>query len=206
VQVKDESVVVCGVTSNLVTFMQVATPPTTTAPPGGVPTGHYLMQVNLPLDASEVQELVADLTQGRELSVDQAGHISELSDGIPFFVEELAAHEGRGLPSSLNGLMQHRLDNLPQAAQDLLAAVATSGTLVDVADLGAVLDASDDEIGDALDECVSRGLLDVAADGDFIGFRHALLAEAVLASLLPQVRRSWHRRQMAAIDKRGVIR
>jgi DNA-binding NarL/FixJ family response regulator len=153
-----------------------------------------------PLDASEVQELVADLTQGRELSVDQAGHISELSDGIPFFVEELAAHEGRGLPSSLNGLMQHRLDHLPETAQDLLASVATSGTLVPFADLGAVLDASDDEIGAALDECVSRGLLDIA-DGDLIGFRHALLAEAVLASLLPQVRRSWHRRWALWLDE-----
>ena len=158
-----------------------------------------------PLDASEVQELVADLTQGRELSVDQAGHISELSDGIPFFVEELAAHEGRGLPSSLHGLMQHRLDDLPQTAQDLLAAVATSGTLVDFADLGAVLAMSDNEIGDALDECVSRGLLDVA-DGEHIGFRHALLAEAVLSSLLPQVRRSWHRRWAVWLDEVAIRR
>ena len=66
IQTKDEPIVVCGVTSDLVTYMQVTTPPTTTPPPGGVPTGHYLAQVNLTLDATHALGIngnLADLSQ-----------------------------------------------------------------------------------------------------------------------------------------------
>ena len=60
-QTNDEQVVVCGVTGDLVTFVQVGTT-TTTTQPGGVVPERYLAQVHLTLDAQHALGLDANLS------------------------------------------------------------------------------------------------------------------------------------------------
>ena len=64
-QTNDEQVVVCGVTANLVTFVQMGAP-TTSTQPAGVVAEHYLAQVHLTLDAQHalgIDANVADVSQ-----------------------------------------------------------------------------------------------------------------------------------------------
>jgi hypothetical protein len=64
-QTNDEQVVVCGVTGELVTFVQMAAP-TTSTQPAGIVAEHYLAQVHLTLDAQHalgIDANVADMSQ-----------------------------------------------------------------------------------------------------------------------------------------------
>ena len=55
-----QQIVVCGVTGHLDTYVQAAAPPSTPKP-GGVVAEHYLLQVNLALDAQHALGLDANL-------------------------------------------------------------------------------------------------------------------------------------------------
>jgi hypothetical protein len=66
-QSNDQQVVVCGVTGDLVTFTQVTTPASSTPLPGGVPSGHYLVQVHLTLDPQHALGIDANLAGPAQL-------------------------------------------------------------------------------------------------------------------------------------------
>jgi Bacterial SH3 domain len=66
-QSSDQQVVVCGVTSDLLTFVQESTPSTSTPEPGGVVAGRYLAQVHLTLDAQHALGIDANLGDTSQL-------------------------------------------------------------------------------------------------------------------------------------------
>jgi DNA-binding CsgD family transcriptional regulator len=162
-----------------------------------------------PLSPREVAAQVAGLMGGTP----PAGLAEELyarGEGNPFFTEQLAADalarpegSGPGLPQRLADLLAARASGCGREAGAALAALAVAGLpltedqLRDVAGLGAgELRAGLRELAD------SRLLAETAADGAYRA-RHALLAEAVTAGLLPGERRVLHERTAQMLESAG---
>ncbi|MEY9966316.1 DNA-binding CsgD family transcriptional regulator/tetratricopeptide (TPR) repeat protein [Streptacidiphilus sp. MAP12-16] len=111
------------------------------------------------------------------------------SEGIPFFVEELAAsyQEGcsTGLTDSLRDLLLVRVEALPEPVQPILRTIAQGGSAVEYGLLRAVLELPEDELIAALRLAVDANILRPTQAGDGYRFRHALVREAVADDLLP---------------------
>ncbi|MGI9022892.1 MAG: helix-turn-helix transcriptional regulator [Acidimicrobiales bacterium] len=118
------------------------------------------------------------------------------SEGNAFFAEELlaASVDGspRGLPQSLRQILLARVDGLSQVAQGVLRRVAAGGPRVAYRVLAATVSMNDDELCDALRECVDRHALVGQREGEAYQFRHALLREVVYGELLPGERTRFH--------------
>jgi len=117
------------------------------------------------------------------------------SEGNPFFAEELlaAAVEGDAdLPHVLRELLGQRVAQLDRQTQDVLRVAAAAGRDVPYRLLAAAADLPEAELRRALRRAVDHGVLagDQAAGG--FRFRHALLAEAIYATLLPGEREELH--------------
>ena len=111
------------------------------------------------------------------------------SEGIPFFVEELAASHldgcSTGLTDSLRDLLMVRVEALPEPVQPVLRALAQGGSAVEYGLLRAVLEQGEDELFAALRTAVDANILRPTSAGDGYRFRHALVREAVADDLLP---------------------
>jgi DNA-binding CsgD family transcriptional regulator len=117
------------------------------------------------------------------------------SEGNPFFAEELlaAAQGGVDLPQVLRELLLQRVAQLDGQTQDVLR-VAAAGREMPYRLLAAVAGLPEAGLRQVLRRAVDHGVLvgDQAA-GTF-RFRHALLAEAIYATLLPGEREELHAR------------
>ena len=156
----------------------------------------------LPLDrlnADEVrQQLVALLGTGS--SPELMSRIQQLSDGLPFVVEELAASAGRPELATASGVASGRLAGLTAEARRLVDAAAVGDGHLRISLVERVLDAMPDELDAALDEAVHTGVLVSDASSDHLGFRHALLRDAADRAMGPGARRSWHRRWAEVLE------
>jgi len=109
--------------------------------------------------------------------------IFQRSDGIPFFVEELANTDCCDLPAGLRNVLIIRFEALSPDAQDTVRLVAVAGNRAEHVHIAAVSDLGRVEFDSAVREAVDGQLL--VADNTGYRFRHALLREAVLDDLLP---------------------
>ena len=119
------------------------------------------------------------------------------SEGNPFFAEELLAAAGDGngeLPGGLRDLLLERVSRLDRPTQSLLRLAAAAGRDVGYPLLRATVAVSEQDLRESLRRAVEHGVL-VAdpATGSF-RFRHALLAEAIYATILPGEREELHGR------------
>ena len=126
------------------------------------------------------------------------------SDGNPLFVEELlAAGDSAGaptsaapddraaIPTSLVDVLLGRVDAMPPDVELVVHAVAVAGTPVEEALLERALGVPAAELRGSLRAPIDAGLLRVDEAGR-VGPRHALLGEAIEASLLAGERRDLH--------------
>ncbi|MFE6304758.1 ATP-binding protein [Nocardiopsis sp. NPDC057823] len=146
-----------------------------------------------PLTRAEVEEHVRALT-GRSPAPAELDDLYRRSDGIPLYVEALAAspHRPGGVPDAFRDLLLAPVDRLDDAALSVLrlsAVGAVSGTVSHEA-LRHASDLGDRDLEIALHTLIDARLLHV--DGDGYRFRHALLREAVHESLLPGTRTRLH--------------
>lgn len=119
--------------------------------------------------------------------------VHDRSEGNPFFAEELVALGSSGdLPSSVRQLLAARLEALPAATQQALRAAAAVGRQLPAELLDRVADVREARLDDTLRPAVAAHVL--LADGRSYAFRHALLHETVLATLLPGETTRLHRR------------
>lgn len=178
-------------------------------------------QVSLvPLDAAGTRALTAAILGVESVSAEFAGYLWERTGGLPLAIEEVLAlvrargllvQQGRGwarrtldeldVPRRIRDPALQRVAGLPEPARRAVEAAAllrVPGPLpVLLATAGL---AGGPDVTAALERAIGSGLL--AEDGELIGFRHVLAAEAVYQSLSGPRRRELHGRAAAAL--RGV--
>ncbi|MCI0156185.1 AAA family ATPase [Leifsonia shinshuensis] len=153
------------------------------------------------LGRDQVEALIARLL-GCEPDAATVDRVYGMSEGVPFFVEELIGIDGlatgEDLPETLRELLLARFEKLSEPTQQLLRLVSAGGVCVDHELLSAVFDGTADELDAAAREAVVANVL--AADTTEYTFRHALVREAIHADLLPGERSRYHRRFAEALE------
>ena len=129
------------------------------------------------------------------------------AEGNPFFAEELLAAAGDPsgeLPRGLSELLLQRVARLDRRTQGLLRAAAAAGRDVAYPLLRAVTALPERDVRESLRRAVEHGVL-VAdqATGSF-RFRHALLAEAIYATILPGEREELHAKLAEELARSGA--
>jgi DNA-binding NarL/FixJ family response regulator len=145
----------------------------------------------------------AEQILGRTPDIDTVDRVYTLSEGVPFFVEELVGidHLGTGedLPETLRELLLARYERLSEPTQRMLRLISAGGVSVDHWLLEAVFEGSADELDAAAREAVVANVL--STDTTDYSFRHALAREAIHADLLPGERTRFHTRYAVALEK-----
>ncbi len=120
--------------------------------------------------------------------------VARRAEGNAFFAEELAAAAGPGGvdPGDLTRLLLSRVDELDDDAQAVVRVAAVIGRRVPHALLERVAGVDPATLRRALRSAVEHHVLEPWAEHGY-AFRHALLAEAVSADLLPTERLQLHR-------------
>ena len=154
------------------------------------------------LDREEMAELIGSIV-GHRPDWALLDAVLARSEGNPFFAEELtAARHSPTLSAELQGVIMTRVDGLSGDTRLLIQVAATAGATADHELLAAVGLLEPEALDGALAEAVDRQVLVVEPDGSGYRFRHALLREAVDASLLPGERSRLHRALATALTER----
>ena len=148
-----------------------------------------LLTIDLaPLGLDDARRLAAGLV---EASSRFATQCIERAEGNPLFLEQLLRSgreaDAAGVPATIQSLVLERMDRLAAPARAALQAAAVIGKRFSLRDLCGV--AARDEL--RCDELVAADL--VRPDGSDFRFAHALIQEAVYASMLKSRRRELHR-------------
>src|SRR5215475_1164006 len=144
---------------------------------------------------AELAEQLAALL-GADPPTRVADDIYVRSEGNPFFAEELLrageGHRPGALPSSLQEVLLTRVVRLGRGTQQLLGVAAAAGPGATQPLLAMVAGMDEAALLDGLREAVDQQLLLSEPGGEGYVFRHALVAEAVYAELLPGERVHLH--------------
>ncbi|CAL9572843.1 hypothetical protein SUDANB121_04903 [Nocardiopsis dassonvillei] len=152
-----------------------------------------------PFDREEVAAQAAALRDGERPGPRALDLLCERSGGNPLFVEALVSSPDDTLPDTSRDVLLRAVDRLPDTDRAVLGLAALAGVRVPHALLAAVAaDLSEDELDGVLRRAVDARVLRV--EGEYYGFRHALLAEAVREDLLPGQRVRGHRRYVSALE------
>jgi len=168
-----------------------------------VELGRHARVTNLHLGGLGQDELTAlvGAILGHQPDWALADAVWNRSQGNPFFAEELtAAGPSPTLPPELERVIMARVAALSPKTQQVLRLAAVAGTTAEHRLLAAVAEGFDaDALDAALAEAVDRQLLVVDDDRSGYRFRHALVREALAASLLPGERARLHRQVASAL-------
>jgi DNA-binding CsgD family transcriptional regulator/tetratricopeptide (TPR) repeat protein len=159
-----------------------------------------------PLDDDELTALLAARADG-PLPAALRDAIVARSEGNPFFAEELLAAAGGPsgeLPRSLRDLLLQRVARLDRPTQNLLRLAAAAGRDVGYPLVCAVADASEQDVRESLRRAVEHGVLVADQTTGSFRFRHALLAEAIYATILPGEREELHARLAEELNRSGA--
>src|SRR2546426_4451156 len=194
---------------------------------------HFLAQLDRERLAQEI--LLARLTQDeveamlqaifslpslpRSTRVELADPLYTLTEGNPFFVEEILKSlmasgeifyangtfqriELRELhiPRSVQDAVQQRTDQLSESARRVVILAAVAGRRFDFALLQALTKHDEDHLLQLFKELMAAQLV-VEESAEQFAFRHALTQQAVYADLLVRERRALHRRVAETIER-----
>jgi DNA-binding CsgD family transcriptional regulator len=148
------------------------------------------------LSAGQVAEQLEEIL-GTMPPPGMARRIFKLSQGNPFFTEELAAAGDAALPPTLRDLLLVRVEELSAPARRVLALLAVAGRPVTHDSLRELSGLDDEALDGAVREAVQQHLV-VADERNCYAFRHALVREAVYSSLLPAEKARLHGAFVAA--------
>jgi tetratricopeptide (TPR) repeat protein len=156
-----------------------------------------------PLADDEMALLVARLAGGE--ATELAAAVRARAEGNPLFAEELLAAglEGERLPRALHDLLLRRAAHLDAETRLVLRVAAAAGRDVPYPLLAAVVHLPEPRLLAALQQAVEHGVLVPDQPAGAYRFRHALLAEAVYATLLPGEREAVHGRLARALAEAG---
>lgn len=153
------------------------------------------------LDRDEVDEMLS-LLLPTPVRHDVVDLIHQRSEGIPYFVEELAGAASAGesdMPDSLRDALIVRVQGLSEEAQKMLRLASTSGNRISHLLLEAVAADNHPDLDRLLRETIDAAVL--KADDSGYQFRHALLREAIHEDLLPGEHARLHARFAEALEK-----
>jgi DNA-binding CsgD family transcriptional regulator len=156
-----------------------------------------------PLERDEVAALLA-ARAGAPPPRQLTDAIVARAEGNPFFAEELLAFGGgaRGeLPRGLRDLLLQRLSQLDDTTRGMLRLAAAAGRDVGYALLRGATDLPERDLRESLRRAVEHGVLVAEQETGSFRFRHALLAEAIYATLLPGEREDVHARLAAELAR-----
>ncbi|CAN5809300.1 AAA family ATPase [soil metagenome] len=154
---------------------------------GDLATAAAVRRMTLPALSSEA---VAKLALGS--GVDPAA-LHRTTHGNPFFVVEVLAAQGGGLPPTVRDAITARASRLSDRARGALEEVSVVGAAIDTPLLAAL------DIGsDAIEDCVARGMLE-STDGGY-AFRHELVRQSMYGSIPTARRRALHRRVLRVLE------
>jgi DNA-binding CsgD family transcriptional regulator/tetratricopeptide (TPR) repeat protein len=159
-----------------------------------------------PLPHEELTTLLA-AHGGAALPAPLIEAIAGRAEGNPFFAEELlaaAADHGGELPRALRDLLLQRVVPLDAATQGLLRLAAAAGRDVGYPLLCAATALAEPEVRESLRRAVERGVLVAEPARGSFRFRHALLAEAISATILPGEREELHARLARELARSGA--
>jgi DNA-binding CsgD family transcriptional regulator len=145
-----------------------------------------------PFDRGELTEALADIL-GDNPNPELVERLFARSEGNPLYTEELLAAglDGRGAaPQSLRDAFMLRIERLPEDAQRAARAIA-AGRRLDEPVIAQLTGIEHEALHVALRDAVAEQVLVAGEDGR-LGFRHALLREAVYDDLLPGERAELH--------------
>jgi DNA-binding CsgD family transcriptional regulator/tetratricopeptide (TPR) repeat protein len=161
-----------------------------------------------PLGREELGELLV-AHAGHPLPVALTDAIAARSEGNPLFAEELFAVAGGQsveLPQALRDLLLQRVARLDHPAQGMLRLAAAAGREVGYPLLHATAELPDGALRDSLRAAVEGGVLVAEPQRGSFRFRHALLAEAIYATILPGEREELHARLADELARSGAAR
>jgi DNA-binding CsgD family transcriptional regulator/tetratricopeptide (TPR) repeat protein len=148
------------------------------------------------LSGAEVAEQVRNLL-GPGVDDATVQQICHLSDGVPFFAEELAASgmaDEPGLPPSVRRLVLARLPELGADARAVLDATTVGEAHCEHRLLARVTEMAPARFQAATAEAIGAGVLELTEDGRIYRFRHALLRGTLEQELHPSRRIHWHQK------------
>jgi predicted ATPase/DNA-binding CsgD family transcriptional regulator len=158
-----------------------------------------------PLDRDELAEVLCDIL-GEPPSPQLVERLYARSEGNPLYIEELLAAglDGRGAaPQSLRDAFMLRIERLSANAQAAARAIS-AGRALDEETIAEVTGIEPDALNAALREAVSEQVLVAGEDGR-LGFRHALLREAMYDDLLPGERVELHLALAVSFEARAAL-
>ena len=142
-----------------------------------------------PLSPDAVGQLAAPRGVDGRVLYDKTG-------GNPFFVAEVLAGHSEQIPPTVKDAVLARAMRLSRSARELLEAASVVPQRAE----GWLLEALAGAASQAVDECVSAGML--VAEGDGVVFRHELARLSLESSVGPAKKALLHRRALAAISGR----
>lgn len=150
-----------------------------------------------PLDFCSTLQLITDASKQAGLAPDIARALADRAGGVPLFAEELTravTAEGSAdeIPTTLYGCLMARLDrhDAARAVAQLAAAVGRRFELDLLSELGEI---DEPTLRTGLERLREDGVVTAAGPGAY-EFRHALIQEAAMDSLLRERLRHYHAR------------
>jgi len=159
-----------------------------------------------PLERDELSVLVAAHSEAL-VPATLTDAIFARSEGNPFFAQELlaASDDGSGvIPGGLRDLLLRRVARLDRRTQAVLRVAAAAGRDIDYRLLQATAALPEEQVRESLRLAVERGVLVAEQATGTFRFRHALLAEAVYATILPGEREALHARLADELARSGA--
>lgn len=159
-----------------------------------------------PLSANEARSLALQLTAAGSEQAAFADAIASESGGNPFFVQELARHSTTaGRPGTLDAVVHERVLSLPEAARQLMAAIALSAQPIPPGVAAAAIESDERE---PLQLLRTGRLVRVPGGGEDRTLEpyHDRIREAVLAQISQEDLAGHHGRLAEAWERSGLAR
>jgi DNA-binding CsgD family transcriptional regulator len=159
-----------------------------------------------PLEKGDLTTLLAARTGGVP-STTLTNAIIARSEGNPFFAEELLAASGERageLPQGLRDALLRRVSGLDDETQGLLRLAAAAGRDVGYPLLRGAATLPERRVRESLRRAVEHGVLVADQEAGTFRFRHALLAEAIYATILPGEREELHAKLADELARSGA--
>jgi DNA-binding CsgD family transcriptional regulator len=160
---------------------------------GELPRGSTIRVALEPLSETSVGALARKAARATD-----ARQLFAATGGNPFYVTEVLAAQGAGVPPTVRDAVLARAGRLSGGAREALDIVSLSPGGIEPW----LIDACTRSAGPALDECVANGMLRVLR-GHY-AFRHELARLAVVGALAPARRRDFSRSVLAALRTREI--